>query len=217
VLEEVAEFEKKGEMPRLMIVRLPNDHTSGTRPGGPTPTAMVAENDLALGQLVEGLSRSKFWPEMAIFVVEDDAQNGPDHVDAHRTVALAISPYIKRKTVDSTMYSTSSMLKTIELCLGLEPMSQFDAAARPMANAFTVAPDVTPYKHRPAQVNLLEQNTRTAWGAEKSLKLDLDEAEDRADDLAFNEIIWKSVKGADSPLPPPVRSAFFLPIRVKKN
>jgi DNA-binding beta-propeller fold protein YncE len=211
VLEELAEFEKAGEMPRLTIIRLPNDHTSGTAPGKPTPTAMVAENDLALGRLVEGLSKSKFWPHMAIFVVEDDAQNGPDHVDAHRTVALAISPYIKRKSVDSTMYSTSSMLKTMELCLGLEPMSQFDAAAHPMANAFTVQPDLTPYGHRAATSDINARNTRTAYGAEQSLKLDLEEAEDRADDLVFNEIIWKSIKGANSPLPPPVRSAFVLP------
>ncbi len=210
-LEEVAEFEQKGEMPRLMILRLPNDHTSGTRPGSPTPTAMVAENDLALGKVVEGLSRSKFWPHLAIFVVEDDAQNGPDHVDAHRTIAYAISPYIKRHSVDSTMYSTSSMLRTIELILGLDPMSQFDAAARPMANAFTGTPDLTPYTQKAARVDLGAKNTRMAWGAAKSMKLDLDEAEDRADDLAFNEIIWKSVKGADSPLPPPVRAAFVLP------
>jgi hypothetical protein len=210
-LEELAGFEKAGEMPRLTIIRLPNDHTSGTRPGSPTPTAMVAENDLALGRLVEGLSKSKFWPHLAIFVVEDDAQNGPDHVDAHRTVALAISPYIKRHSVDSTLYSTSSMLKTMELCLGLDPMSQFDAAARPMAASFNPTADLTPYAHRPAKVDINARNTRTAWGAAKSLKLDLDEMEDRADDIAFNEIIWKSVKGADSPLPPPVRSAFVLP------
>ncbi len=144
-------------------------------------------------------------------MVEDDAQNGPDHVDAHRTIAYAISPYIKRHSVDSTMYSTSSMLRTIELILGLDPMSQFDAAARPMANAFTATPDLTPYVQRPARVDLGAKNTRMAWGAAKSMKLDLDEAEDRADDLAFNEIIWKSVKGAESPLPPPVRSAFVLP------
>jgi YVTN family beta-propeller protein len=210
-LEEVAEFEKAGEMPRLMILRLPNDHTSGTRPGAPTPTAMVAENDLAFGKVVEGLTRSKYWPHLAIFVVEDDAQNGPDHVDAHRTIAFAISPYIKRHSVDSSMYSTSSMLRTIELILGLDPMSQFDAAARPMANAFTSTPDLTPYRQRPARVDIGAKNTRMAWGAAKSMRLDLDEAEDRADDLAFNEIIWKSVKGANSPLPPPVRSAFVLP------
>ncbi len=210
-LEELAGFDKAGEMPRLTILRLPNDHTSGTRPGTPTPIAMVADNDLALGRVVEGLSRSRFWPHLAIFVVEDDAQNGPDHVDAHRTIAFAISPYIRKKSVDSTMYSTSSMLRTMELILGLDPMSQFDAAARPMAAAFASAPDLTPYQHKPARVDLGARNTRTAWGAAKSMKLDLDEAEDRADDLAFNEIIWKSIKGADSPLPPPVRSAFVLP------
>jgi hypothetical protein len=209
-LEELAEFEKVGEMPRLTIVRLPNDHTSGASVGKPTPTAYVAENDLALGRVVEGLSKSRFWKGMAIFVVEDDAQNGSDHVDAHRTVALAIGPYIKRHSVDSTMYSTSSMLRTIELCLGLDPMSQFDAAARPMANAFTATPDLTSYSHRPARVDLNAKNLRTAWGAEESRRLNL-EVEDRADDLVFNEIIWKSVKGADSPMPPPVRAAFVLP------
>ena len=166
------------------------------------------------GRVVEGLSRSRFWPGMAIFVVEDDAQNGSDHVDAHRTVALAISPYIKRHSVDSTMYSTSSMLRTIELCLGLDPMSQFDAAARPMSHAFTAAPDLTPYVHRPAQVDLGAKNLRTAWGAEQSQKLNL-EIEDRADDIVFNEIIWKSVKGAASLMPPPVRAAFVMPRREK--
>src|SRR5262249_6491138 len=113
-LEVLKEFEAKGEMPRLITMRLPNDHTSGSSPRAPTVTAMVADNDLALGRVVEGLSRSKFWKELAIFVVEDDAQNGPDHVDAHRTVALAIGPYIKRGSVDSTLYSTSSMLRTME-------------------------------------------------------------------------------------------------------
>ena len=132
-LEELAGFEKAGEMPRLVVMRLPNDHTSGATPGKPTPTAFLADNDLALGRVIEGLSKSRFWNHMAVFVVEDDAQNGSDHVDAHRTVALAIGPYIKQHSVDSTMYSTSSMLRTMELCLGLEPMSQFDAAARPMS------------------------------------------------------------------------------------
>ncbi len=209
-LEELAEFEKTADLPRLIVLRLPNDHTSGTKPGTPTVTAYVADNDLALGMVVEGLSKSRFWKNLAIFVVEDDAQNGSDHVDAHRTVALAISPYIKRKSVDSTMYSTSSMLRTIELCLGLEPMSQFDASARPMSNAFTDKADLTPYVHRPARVDLTARNTETAWGAEASKKLKLDK-EDQADDLVFNEIIWKAVKGANSPMPPPVRAAFVLP------
>ncbi|AMV36657.1 Virginiamycin B lyase [Planctomyces sp. SH-PL62] len=209
-LVELKEFEEKGELPRLIVMRLPNDHTSGTRPGVPTVQAMVADNDLALGRVVEGLSRSKFWNEMAVFVVEDDAQNGSDHVDAHRTVALAISPYIKRKAVDSTMYSTSSMLRTMELILGLDPMSQFDAAARPMWAAFTEQPDAAPFQHVPARIDINQLNAADAPGAEASLKLDLDE-EDKADDLVFNEIIWKAVRGADSVMPPPVRAAFVLP------
>lgn len=209
-LEEVARFEKEGGMPQLSIVRLPNDHTYGTRPDKPTPTAMVAENDLAMGMLVEGLSKSKFWKETAIFVIEDDAQNGSDHVDAHRTISLVISPYTKRKFVDSTMYSTSSILRTMELILGLKPMSQFDAAATPMFHSFQAEPDLTPFKHVAAKVSLTEKNTEKSWGAKQSLAFDLDK-EDAADDLLFNEVIWKSVKGANSPMPSPVRAAFFLP------
>jgi DNA-binding beta-propeller fold protein YncE len=209
-LEELAGFEKAGEMPRLIVLRLPNDHTSGTRVGAPTPSAMVADNDLALGRVVEGLSKSRFWPHLAIFVVEDDAQNGSDHVDAHRTVAMAISPYIKRKTVDSTMYSTSSMLRTIELILGLDPMSQFDASARPMSSAFTATPDLTAYQVRPPGIDIHELNAPNAPGAAASAKLNLDK-EDQADDLVFNEIIWKAVRGADSVMPPPVRAAFVIP------
>jgi YVTN family beta-propeller protein len=209
-LQVLGEWEAKGEMPRLVILRLPNDHTQGTRVGVPTPSAYVADNDLALGRVVEGLSRSSFWPKLAIFVVEDDAQNGSDHVDAHRTVAFAISPYIRRGTVDSTMYSTSSMLRTMELILGLDPMSQFDAAARPMWASFTGRPDLTPYRALPARIDLKAANPATAWGADVSEKLDLSR-EDAADDLIFNEIIWKAVKGPDSPMPPPVRAAFVVP------
>lgn len=208
-LEELSRFEREGEMPQLQIVRIGNDHTSGTRPGAPTPRAMVADNDLALGMIVEGLSNSRFWPETAVFVVEDDAQNGPDHVDAHRTVALCVSPYTRGTGKDSTMYSTSSMLRTMELILGLQPMSQFDAAARPMYQSFHAEPDPTPFERLPARVDLDEVNTATAWGADLSNRLDLSK-EDAADDLLFNEIIWRSVKGADSPMPAPVRSAFVL-------
>jgi hypothetical protein len=209
-LEELAGFEKAGEMPRLVIMRLPNDHTSGTSPGKWTVTACLGDNDLALGRVIEGLSKSRFWPRMAIFVVEDDAQNGSDHVDAHRTVALAISPYIKRHSVDSTLYSTSSMLRTIELVLGLEPMSQFDAAARPMFASFAREPDFRPYLHRPARVDLNARNSPREPMAAASARLNL-EIEDRADDLLFNEIIWKAVKGPDATMPPPVRAAFVLP------
>ena len=210
-LEELSEFEAKGDMPKLIVLRLGNDHTSGTRPGAPTPTAMVAENDLAVGMVVEGLSQSKFWKNLAIFVVEDDAQNGSDHVDAHRSTALVVSPYTKRNIVDSTMYTTSSMLRTMELILGLDPMSQFDASARPMFNSFTATPDFKTYAKRAPKVDIKARNLSTAWGAEKSLKLNLDK-EDQADDLVFNEIIWKSVKGAASPMPAPVRAAFVVPV-----
>ncbi|HND51444.1 MAG TPA: bifunctional YncE family protein/alkaline phosphatase family protein, partial [Pirellulaceae bacterium] len=206
-IAELKRFEQEGEMPRFQIVRLPNDHTSGTSPGKPTPTAMVADNDLALGQLIEALSQSKFWKDTAVFVIEDDAQNGSDHVDAHRTVALVISPYTKRGFVDSSMYSTSSMLRTMELILGLKPMTQFDAAALPMYNSFQAKPDLKPYRHRPAQVDLMAVNAKDAWGAEMSLAFDLSK-EDAADDLLLNEVVWRSVRGANSRMPAPVRAGF---------
>jgi len=208
-------FEKEGGLPQLQILRLPNDHTVGTRVGKPTPTAMVADNDLALGMVVEAVSASKFWKETAIFVLEDDAQNGPDHVDAHRSPGFVISPYTKRHFVDSTMYSTSSMLRTMGLILGTKPMSQFDAAARPMYNSFQPTPDLRPYAHRVPKADRNAVNTRAAWGAELSEKFDLTK-EDRADDLLFNEVIWRSVKGANAPMPPPVRAAWVFP-HVKKE
>ena len=206
-LAELSRFEKEGEMPRLQVLRLPNDHTSGTSPGKPTPTAHLMDNDRAFGLVVEGLSRSTFWSQMAIFVVEDDAQNGPDHIDAHRTIAFAISPYIRRGRVDSTMYSTSSMLRTMELILGLAPMSQFDAAAMPMFASFQAQPDFTPYRARPCAGDPDERNLKTAWGGQASQAMNLAQ-EDAADDLKLNEIIWKSVRGAESPMPPPRRAAF---------
>ncbi len=215
-LEELKGFEEKGDMPQLIILRLPNDHTSGTKVGSPTPIAYVADNDLALGRVVEAVSKSKFWKETALFVVEDDAQNGPDHVDAHRTVALVISPWTRRQHVDSTLYSTASMLRTMELILGLKPMSQFDAAARPMYRSFQARADETPYAHVVPQVDLKAKNTRTAWGAGLSEKFDLTK-EDAADDLLFNEVIWRSVKGSAAPMPPPVRAAFVFPHLKKKD
>ena len=210
-ISEVQRFEKEGEMPQLQIVRLPNDHTYGTRIGKPTPIAMVADNDLALGMVVEAVSNSKFWDETAIFVIEDDAQNGPDHVDAHRVTALVISPYTKHGFVDSDFYSTASMLRTMELILGLKPMSQFDAAALPMYNSFTVKKDVAKYTKIVPDVDLNERNTILSWGTKLSEKFDLAK-EDQADDLLFNEVIWRSIKGADSVMPAPVRSAWFVPL-----
>jgi DNA-binding beta-propeller fold protein YncE len=208
-IAELQRFEKEGNFPQFTVMRLPNDHTYGARVGKPTPTAMVADNDLALGRVVEAISHSKFWNNTVIFIVEDDAQNGSDHVDAHRTVALVISPYTQRKVVDSNMYSTSSMLRTMELILGLKPMSQFDAAALPMYASFQGKPDFTPYQHRPITVDLNQKNEKLAWGAERSEKMNL-AVEDAADDILFNEIIWKSVKGPESRMPPPVRASFVL-------
>ncbi len=206
--EELHGFETQGEMPRLQVMRLGNDHTLATREGHRTPTAMLADNDAALGLIVDAVSHSKFWPDTAIFVLEDDAQNGPDHVDAHRMPALVISPWTKRAVVDSTLYSTTSMLRTIELVLGLQPMSQFDASALPMWASFQGQADLTPYIARPAQVNVQEQNTRLSWGARESRRMDFSQP-DKVDDFVLNEVVWRSVRGAHSPMPPPVRAAFF--------
>jgi DNA-binding beta-propeller fold protein YncE len=215
-ISELQRFEREGEMPRLQIVRLPNDHTAGTGRGKLTPRAYLADNDLALGRVVEAISRTRFWTNTAIFVVEDDAQNGPDHVDAHRTIAYAISPYTRRATVDSTMYSTSSMLRTMELILGLRPMSQFDAAAMPMFNSFHAKCDPSPYKTEIPRVNLAETNGPLAWGGDLSQKMNF-AREDAADDLLLNQVIWRSVKGAQSPMPPPTRAAFVFQKRDKDD
>lgn len=206
-ISELKRFEAEGEMPRMQIMRLPNDHTHGTAVGKLTPTAMVAENDVAFGMVIEAISKSKFWKETAVFVVEDDAQNGSDHVDAHRTIAFCVSPYTKRKSVDSNLYSTASMLRTMELILGLKPMTQFDAAALPMYGSFQAEPDLTPYVARPARADLKERNVASAWGAKESLAMDFSR-EDAADDLKLNEVIWRSVRGAESVMPPPVRASF---------
>jgi YVTN family beta-propeller protein len=205
-LKEYHEFEKNDTMPRFIVMSLGEDHTTGTTPGTFTPAACVASNDLALGRLVEAVTKSKYWKETAIFVIEDDAQNGPDHVDAHRTVGLVISPYTKRKFVDSTQYSTVSMIRTIELILGLSPLTQYDAAARPMFESFTDKADLTPYKGELAKIDLDAKNTKAAYGAERSSKLDFSDY-DLADDFELNEILWRSIKGADAPLPPVVRTA----------
>jgi hypothetical protein len=174
--------------------------------GENTPAACVASNDLALGRLVDAVSHSKYWQETAIFVIEDDAQNGPDHVDAHRTAAHVISAYTKRKAVDSTQYSTVSMVRTIELILGLPPLSQYDAAARPMFQSFIAKSDPTPYDHVDAQIDLEAVNTKLAYGAERSNRMDFSDV-DRADAFELNEILWRAVKGAKAPIPPAVRQA----------
>lgn len=189
-------------------IRIGNDHTSGQRIGKLTPTAQVADNDLALGQLVEHISNSSIWKESAIFVLEDDAQNGPDHVDAHRSPAFVISPYTKRNSVNSNMYSTSGMLRTMELILGLPPMSQYDAAAVPMSECFTSTPDFRPYKVKPSNVDLKQRNIAWNKSAERSQEWNF-AREDAAPDLDLNEVVWKSVRGEDSVMPAPRRSAFL--------
>ncbi|MGF7215353.1 YVTN family beta-propeller protein [Spirosoma lacussanchae] len=195
-------------VPHFSSIRLGNDHTSGARIGAPTPAAHVADNDLALGRFVEHLSKSPIWKESAVFVLEDDAQNGADHVDAHRSPALVISPYTKRNHIEHSMYSTSGMLRTMELILGLPPMSQYDAAATPMFACFTNTPNLTPYQHKPANIDLEAKNTAMTEPARQSEKIDLRYA-DKIDDRLFNEIIWKAVRGEHAVMPAPRRGAFL--------
>ena len=209
-LKEFAGFEANFDspdpdkrLPNYVVMSMPEDHTRGTEPGAFTPVAMVASNDYALGQLVERVSHSKYWPTTAIFILEDDAQDGPDHVDARRTVALIASPYVKRGTLDSTFYTTSSFVRSIELLLGLPPMSQFDAAATPLYASMGATPDLTAFTAIAPQVDLNAKNTVTAYGAAASARMDFSD-NDRAPMHELNEIIWKSVKGADSPMPAPV-------------
>ncbi|MFB3827633.1 MAG: bifunctional YncE family protein/alkaline phosphatase family protein [Bryobacteraceae bacterium] len=204
-LEEFAEWERTGQAPRLTLMRLGNDHTSGAAPGRISPISAVADNDYALGMIVEAVSRSRFWPKIAIFVIEDDAQNGADHVDSHRSPAFVVSPYVKRGSVDSSMYNTASVLRSIELILGLRPMTQFDAAARPMTACFTMSADTAPYIAEKPRVPLDQRNAAASPGAAASARLDFSEA-DRIDDYALNAILWQALKGTEPP--PPVRSSF---------
>jgi YVTN family beta-propeller protein len=199
-LQEFGPRVAAGRLPPMQFVYLPRDHTVGTFPGGLTPSAMVADNDLALGRLVEAVSHSRFWASTAIFVVEDDAQDGPDHVDGHRTVALAISPYTQVGKVDSTFYSTVSMLRTMELIVGIDPLSQFDALATPMRRAFASAPNTASYAARTPAQSLTEVTPDDAPLAQASKHLDFSRP-DAANPRVLNEAIWKSVRGAGSPMP----------------
>lgn len=197
-------------VPRLSTLRLINDHTEGLRKGKPTPFAHVADNDHAVGMFIEHLSKSKIWKESVVFILEDDAQDGPDHVDAHRSTAYVAGGFVKRNFVDHTMYTTSSMLRTIELILGLEPMSQYDAAAEPMWRCFTSTPTLTPFITRALQVDINEKNKVENVWQRISEKLDFSK-EDRAPDRLFTEVIWKAVKGEHAIVPAPRRAAFFQP------
>ena len=207
-LREFKSFEEGGNLPSLSIVRLGNDHTAGTRVGAPTPRAMVAENDLAIGRLVDSVSHSRYWSTSAIFVLEDDAQNGPDHVDAHRAPVLVISPFSRRRVVDSTLYTTAGVLRTIELILGLQPLSQYDASATPLYNAFQPSSSPAPFSYLEPRVALDEKNGPNAYGSLASARMNLS-APDLVPDAELSEIVWRSVRGPGSPMPPPVRSAFL--------
>jgi YVTN family beta-propeller protein len=207
-LGEFKEYEQKGELPNLMIMLLPNNHTAGTRPGSPTPEASVADNDLAVGRIVEAVSRSRFWAETCILVVEDDPQAGFDHIDGHRTVAMVVSPYTRRHFVDSTNYNQVSMVRSIEQILGLPPMNQLDAAATPMASCFGGEANLAPYTAVKNNIPLDQVNPGLAeirdprqrhW-AEVSIEQPLD-AIDEADEDTLNRILWHAQKKRDDTYP----------------
>jgi hypothetical protein len=207
-LGDFEKCEQTGEMPAFTIMALPENHTHGTTPGDFTPDACVASNDIAVGKLVEAVSKSKFWKETAIFIVEDDAQNGPDHVDSHRTVALVISPWCKRGVVDSTQYAQVGMLRTMELILALPPLTQYDAGATPMFNSFAKEPVATPYALRQPKVDLLAKNTLRSPGAQASAKMDFDDVDEAPED-ELNRILWVAMKGPNEPYPAPIHRAIF--------
>ncbi|MEO8862294.1 MAG: bifunctional YncE family protein/alkaline phosphatase family protein [Ginsengibacter sp.] len=194
-------------LPQLNTLRLIADHTEGLAKGRPTPIAHVADNDLAVGMFVDYLSKSLIWKQSLVIIVEDDAQDGPDHVDAHRSTAYIVSPFVKRHFVDHTPYTTTGLLRTIELVLGLPPMSQYDAAAVPLWRSFTAVRDTSAFDHLPAQVNLAEVNTAVNKLSKKSAAFNFSK-EDKVNEADFNEVLWKGIKGMDSPVPAPRRAAF---------
>lgn len=206
-LKELKGFEKNGNFPNFIIMLLPANHTSGTRPGMPTPRASVADNDLALGQIVEAITASRFWKETCILVTEDDPKNGLDHVDGHRTTGLVISPYTKRGEVISTYYSQINMVRTIENILGIPPMNQLDLSAEAMTDCFTEKADFTPFNAVRNNIPLDELNPELVsiagdqlYWAKKSMEQDLEDL-DRIEEDTFNRIIWHSVKGYGRPYP----------------
>ena len=199
------------QVPQLNTIRFINDHTQGLKAGKPTPFAQVADNDFAVGRLVEYLSRSPIWNECVIFILEDDAQNGADHVDAHRSPVYLAGGCIKRNLIDHTPYTTSSVLRTIELILGLPPMSQYDAAATPMWRCFTSQPTPSGFKALGPYTDLSEKNIAFNEWQKMSEEFDFS-SEDRAPEELLNRVLWYAVKGSDTPYPGPVRSAFLKPV-----
>jgi YVTN family beta-propeller protein len=206
-LERLGKWEKEGTTPNLTIVTMTSDHTVGKNPGAPTPRAMVADNDLALGRMVEGISKSKMWAKSLILVVEDDAQDGVDHVAGNRTVALAIGPHIKRKSLNSNFFTQTSLVRTIQDVFRIEPKTRFLQAARAMNSVFVKEPDLKPYTHLPARVKLDELNPplqalqgRERWAAEESAKMNWSDVDDVPTDT-LNRILWGDAKGFSTPYP----------------
>ncbi len=195
-------------VPGLSTIRFGNNHTEGLSLGKPTPFAHAADNDLAVGMFIDYLSHSPIWNESLVLIVEDDAQNGPDHVDAHRSPAFLAGGFVKQGFVDHTAYSTASLLRTMELILGLPPMTQYDAAATPLWRCLDNTADHPTFTVRPVNVDLNDKNTQRSEWQRLSETFNF-MAEDKVNDFQFNEVIWRAVKGLDSPCPPAVRAAFF--------
>jgi YVTN family beta-propeller protein len=203
-------------VPRFNTIRISNDHTSGQRKGAISPVAAVADNDQGIGRFLEHLSKSAIWKESVVFILEDDAQNGPDHIDAHRSPVFVAGPYVKRNAIIHNMYSTSGVLRTIELILNLPPMSQYDAAAIPLFECFTNKPNFSPYKAKAARVDLEQRNMAVNESSKRSQSFSFTK-EDSAPDRDLNEVIWKSVKGENSVMPAPKHSAFVILEKKKKD
>jgi YVTN family beta-propeller protein len=207
-IKELKQFERSGDFPNFVIICLPNDHTSGTKANCPTPAAMAADHDLAFGQIVEAISQSRFWKETCILAIEDDPQGGWDHVSAFRTTCYVVSPYTRRGAVVSTQYNQTSVLRTMELMLGLPPMNQLDATATPMTDCFTDTPDFAPFAAVPNNVPLDEMNPEPKKisdpllrnNAYASARLPLDKIDACPEDT-FNRILWHAMKGSQAPYP----------------
>jgi hypothetical protein len=202
------QFEQEGRFPDLVLIWLSSDHTSGTRPGSPTPSALVADNDLAVGRILDSISHSSFWKDTCLFAIEDDPQMGWDHVSGYRTTAYVASPYTKRGQVVHTQYNQTGLLRTIELILGLPPMNQMDATATPMFDCFAGQPDFTPFNAVPNNVPLDRMNPEPKKISDRQLRKDARvsarlpfEKEDQCPEDVLNRILWRSVKGPGAPYP----------------
>jgi YVTN family beta-propeller protein len=204
---EMQDFEKAGNMPQLMLMRMGNDHTNGAAAGKLSPLSLAADNDQGVAMVAEAVSKSRFWNETAIFVIEDDAQNGPDHVDSHRSPCWVISPWVKRGTVNSTMYNQASVLRTMELILGLHPLTTYDAGARPMFSVFANSATPQPYTLQKAQTPLDTRNPANTAAAHDSKRMHFEEA-DEIDDDELNAVLWAAIKGPGVAMPVPVASRF---------